>query len=79
MLNKVDTSNLLKAINITRDLFSNIKAPTIPKIQPAVASGGGDQVFHIAKLEFPNVRNGKDLQDAILNLPLIAKQKVRTT
>lgn len=38
-----------------------------------------EQVFNISKLEFPNVKNSKDIEDALLNLPRIAKQYVRTT
>lgn len=72
ILDKVDTSNLLKAINITRDLFSNIKVPTIPKMQPAMASGG--QVFNINNLELPNITNENGAENLVKGLKSYALQ-----
>lgn len=75
ILDKFDTSNLLESIKganslmkLTRNMFADIKIPTIPTIQPATAGVGGNQIFHIAKLEFPNVRDSREIQDAIRNL-----------
>jgi len=73
VLNKIDTSNLLKAINVTRDLFNNFKLPQFPQFQPATI-GGGNQVFHINKLEFPNARDSKEIEGAIKNLSTYATQ-----
>lgn len=73
ILNKIDTSNLLKAIDVTRDLFSNSNALSVPQLQTASAGSGG-QVFHIDKLEFPNVRDAREIEGAIKNLSTYATQ-----
>lgn len=44
--------DLLKAVNITKNLFSNIKVPSIPNIQPAVV-GSGETVYYINELTVP--------------------------
>ncbi|HEY8892065.1 MAG TPA: hypothetical protein VIM70_17645, partial [Clostridium sp.] len=53
VLNKIDTSNLLKAINISKSFMSNFKIPefNIPQMNPAVAGTGGIEInFNIANL-----------------------------
>ena len=66
--------NLIKGIDVINNLVRNIGSISIPS-----TTGSGDQVFHIDKLEFPNVHDSKDIEDAILNLPRIVKQKLKTT
>jgi hypothetical protein len=53
VLNKNDTSNFLKAINFTRDFFSNIKLPDLSgfKLNTAVAGGNNYYVnFNVDKM-----------------------------
>ncbi|MDD2495101.1 MAG: hypothetical protein PHE29_07915, partial [Tissierellia bacterium] len=66
--------NLIKGIDVINNLVRNIGSISIPATKES-----GDQVFHIDKLEFPNVHDSKDIEDAILNLPRIVKQKLKTT
>lgn len=77
VLDKFDTKNLLDTISITRDLFKNISSPISPKVQPTMATvGNGEQVFNVNAV-FPNAKGMQEIQDAILGLPLRAKQKSR--
>jgi hypothetical protein len=54
VLNKTDTSNFLQAVNITRDLVSNLKLPDFSKIlNPTASTGGGNTLnlnFNVAKM-----------------------------
>lgn len=50
--------------------------PKIPAIQSAMASG--NQIFNIAKLEFPNVKDAQGVIDSIKSLPQLTIQKVKT-
>jgi hypothetical protein len=54
--------------------ISNIKLPDFSKLAGSKTEGRTEQHFHINKLEFPNVRDSKDIENAILNLPRIAIQ-----
>jgi TP901 family phage tail tape measure protein len=47
LLNKIDTSNILKAVNLTRQLFSNISTPKMPNFTPIGAGGSVNPVFNI--------------------------------
>lgn len=56
----------------------NLFEMSIPNIQVPKLSGVGsnntEQVFHIDKLEFPNVKSGKEIEGAIRNLSTYASQ-----
>ena len=64
--------NLIKGIDVINNLVRNIGSISTPN-----ATEGGGQIFHIDKLEFPNVHDSKDIEDAILNLPRVVKQKIK--
>ncbi len=59
-----------------RNLLPNIQMPDISKYIPSFNKNNNQtsQVFNIGRLEFPNVRNSKDIENAIFNLPGIALQ-----
>lgn len=50
----------------------NMVLPKLPSMK--TVEGGLEQIFNINKLEFPNVTDSDGLAEAILELPLIAKQ-----
>jgi hypothetical protein len=67
MLNQSDTSNFLKAINLTRDLFSNIVKPfnlSGLKMNPAMAGGGN--VYNL-NLRIDNLNGNKQGADLVWN------------
>lgn len=74
ILNKVDTANILEAIKLIRgvsmsDLF-NVKTPTINPMKSDVQN-----IFKIDEVTFPNAENVREIQEALLTLPQVAKQK----
>jgi Phage-related minor tail protein len=53
ILNKSDTSNFLKAIEMTRGLFKNFTIPKIPTLTPSATGVGGSTIninFNVAKM-----------------------------
>jgi len=70
VLNKFDTSNILKVVNITRDIIKNIRIPNFNTIQPKFAtSGAGDIHYHISmnieRVE-GNVQGGKTVFNEVV-------------
>ena len=53
--------------------------PEITNLSQNTNTTQNEQVFHINKLEFPNVKTAEEIKEAILNLPSLAKMKVRTS
>ena len=76
ILKFLDTDKLENVLKSAVLSTVNVAIPRIPQIAFA-GNGGGDNVFHIAKMEFPNVKDSKAIEDAILNLPLKTKQYVK--
>ena len=73
VLNQDDTKNILDIVKLTRgisiaDVTQNLKGVAQSAIQEM------QTIFNIGKLEFPNVKGAKDIEDAIMNLPLTVKQ-----
>lgn len=60
VLNKADTSNLLKAIDFTRDMFSSFKAPSTPKMKH---NESASKVVQIDKIELHNNSTGSAISD----------------
>jgi TP901 family phage tail tape measure protein len=52
VLNKSDTSNFLKAIDITRNFFKGVSIPKLPSLQPSLAGAGTSLTlnFNVAKM-----------------------------
>ncbi len=75
VLNQDDTKNMLKAVNVVRDMFSGVGKgiSNLGNLFPSNTNNQG-QVFHIGKLEFPNVSDGEEIKNAILRLPGVALQ-----
>jgi hypothetical protein len=74
VLNKLDTANLLKAVDITRNLVQGVKFPSLVN----KSSTSTQQIFQISKIEFPNATDTASIQEAILTLPQIALQRVHS-
>jgi TP901 family phage tail tape measure protein len=74
VLNKLDTANLLKAVDITRNLVQSVKLPSLIN----KSSNPTQQIFQISKIEFPNATDTASIQEAILTLPQIALQRVHS-
>ena len=88
VLNKDDTANLLKGIDILKninlndilkpvDMFKNLVSQiSLPNLGDVASRSNSktENVFNISKLEFPDVRNSEEIQNAILNLPRLAMQ-----
>lgn len=75
VLNKEDTKNLLKAIDLNRN-FANFFNPVNFKNMVNPIQQSTSQVFKIESLSFPNVTNSNQIQDAIKNLPKIATMRI---
>ena len=84
ILNKADTVNLLNAVEIIRDITSNLGQSMLSKLGAitagniAQANGVGDileQNVHI-DAQFPNVTNSKEIENAINNLMNVATQRI---
>ena len=69
VLNQQDTKNLLDAVKINRDLFSNLLAT--PKSIPQNISNfdGGDTIYQIDNIELPNVNDVTKFLEELKNLP----------
>jgi TP901 family phage tail tape measure protein len=52
VLNKTDTSNFLKAIDLTRNFFKGVTMPKLPNLQPSLSGSGGSITlnFNVAKM-----------------------------
>lgn len=73
VLNKIDTENLLKAVDITRNMVQNLR---LPQLNFSGVGGKTEQHFHIGKLVFPNVVDGQDIVDTLNDLPRIIIQHI---
>lgn len=69
VLNQQDTKNLLDAVKINRDLFSNLLAT--PKSVPQNISNidSGDTIYQIDNIELPNVNDVTKFLEELKNLP----------
>lgn len=58
-----------------KTLMDSFNIPALPRMDLS-KSGGGDikQAIHIGKLEFPNVRDAKEIEDAVGSLSTYAEQ-----
>lgn len=66
---------ILEKIDILDRIRPSLSTQNYSQLQPVYeASAPTEQIFHINKLEFPNVKTAKDIEDAILNLPIRVKQ-----
>ncbi|WP_342534787.1 phage tail tip lysozyme [Lysinibacillus sp. FSL K6-0057] len=75
VLNKEDTKNLLKAVDLNRN-FTNHFNPVNFKNMINPIQQTTSQIFKINSLSFPNVTNSNQIQDAIKNLPKIATMRI---
>ena len=75
VLNKVDTSNILKAVEIARDAFRNFTVPRFdfPSLRPAMAGASGGDTFQISEI---NVRTN-DARTFTRNFAMEAKRRRR--
>ena len=83
VLNASDTKNMLNAIEIVRDITSNLGATLMSRMAgiSAASAYGGDsgileQNVHITA-EFPNVENSHEIEDALNNLINKASQYIQ--
>ena len=83
VLNASDTKNMLNAIEIVRDITSNLGATLMSRMAGISAANtyGGDsgvleQNVHITA-EFPNVENSHEIEDALNNLINKASQYIQ--
>lgn len=62
------------------EIFANAITAKLPKtsVNATKAISSANTAINISKLEFPNVTDGKGLQDAILGLPQLALQKAKS-
>ena len=74
ILNQKDTRNILDTIKLIKDISLNAITGKFKSSNTETVTQTPIQQFHIGKLEFPNVRTAKDIEDAIINLPLTIKQ-----
>ena len=74
ILNQKDTRNILDTIKLIKDISLNAITGKFKSSNVETVTQTPIQQFHIGKLEFPNVRTAKDIEDAIINLPLTIKQ-----
>ena len=74
ILNQKDTRNILDTIKLIKDISLNAITGKFKSSNAETVTQTPIQKFHIGKLEFPNVRTAKDIEDAIINLPLTIKQ-----
>lgn len=79
ILNQKDTENILSAVKLTNNMMDKIRMPNIGSIAKNNNTTSTQQIFQISKLEFPNVKDGKDLQDALIGLPNRVLKQVRET
>ena len=56
----------------------NVSVPATT-ITEKINNASTEQIFNINKLEFPNVKDAEEIKQAILNLPNMAKMRVRTS
>lgn len=88
VLNANDTSNMLNAVEVLRDITNNLGATLLNKMASISASGTGsiaqgiaanglEQNVHI-EAQFPNVTNSHEVEDAINNLLNRASQYIQT-
>jgi len=62
------------------EIFANVITAKLPNtsVNATKATSSANTAISISKLEFPNVTDGKGLQDAILGLPQLALQKAKS-
>ena len=71
--------NMVNTFNDIGNKFKGL-SPKIPKVPTSTNNKHSEETnqhFHISKLEFPNVKDAKEIEGAILKLPMLAKQRVR--
>jgi hypothetical protein len=69
-----DIPTLLKSMDITKSIIAKMPSFDVSKLITGTQNTTS-QVFHIAKLEFPNVTSSREIEKAILNLPRLALQR----
>lgn len=91
VLNEQDTKNILSAVDIMRNLSSNVESAIASRVASmaagmmstmgargysAGASNSEGQTFYIDTLSFPNANDVSTIQEAIMTLPNIVTQYV---
>jgi TP901 family phage tail tape measure protein len=76
VLNKIDTQNILKAVNIAKDFARNFQ-PQRAFVPETTRTQTTTEVYQIEKLEFPNITDASGLKEAFDQLPRIARQKFK--
>lgn len=86
VLNKDDTSNMLDIVKITRDIANSVNSSMLNRVSNSISGlnrsdtsmsdNSIEQNVHI-DATFPNVRDAKEIEDAINNLTNIAAQRIR--
>jgi len=69
VLNKIDTSNILKAVDLSRTFMSNFKLPTfnIPSFQPVVAGNSNNPINYNLNLTIENMNGDKSGADLVFS------------
>ena len=86
VLNANDTSNMLNAITILRDITANLGATLLNKMA-SISAGGASSIEQdlaaegmeqnvIINAEFPNATNSREIEDALNNLVNRASQYI---
>ena len=82
LLNKEDTANMLNAISIMRNITNMLGSSVLGKLAAATVGGlgtevGGDvleQNVHI-DAQFPNVKDSREIEEALNNLVNMASMR----
>jgi hypothetical protein len=78
VLNKIDTSNLLKAVDFTRQIFSSFNIPKMPQFTPSFADFGGagtnnGETFNINGNITVIANNPRELINQLRNISAVKK------